>query len=127
MIRVALAGGFAFLVSVVLTMVVKRFALRIGAVATPKADRWHRTRIPLLGGVAIAGAVVAGAAAVPVRDPGMLLLLAGGLTLLAIGAVDDARPLKPQSKLVAQIVVAAALAGLGLQLRLTGYPPLDIV
>ena len=58
MTRVALAGGFAFLVSVVLTMVVKRFALRIGAVATPKADRWHRTRIPLLGGVAIAGAVV---------------------------------------------------------------------
>ena len=127
MTRVAIAGGFAFLVSVVLTMVVKRVALRIGAVATPKADRWHRTRIPLLGGVAIAGAVVAGAAAVPIRDPGMLLLLAGGLTLLAVGAIDDARPLKPQSKLVAQIVVAAALAGLGLQLRLTGYPPLDIV
>jgi UDP-GlcNAc:undecaprenyl-phosphate GlcNAc-1-phosphate transferase len=127
MTRVVLAGGFAFIAGLLLTVLVKRLALRVGAVAMPKADRWHRTRIPLMGGLAIAGAVVAGAAVVPIRDPGMLLLLGGGLTMLAVGALDDARPLKPQSKLVAQIVVAAALAGLGLQLRLTAYPPLDVV
>ncbi|HEY8548400.1 MAG TPA: hypothetical protein VIL35_00475 [Vicinamibacterales bacterium] len=127
MTTVALAGGLAFLASVVLTAVVKRVALRVGAVAIPKADRWHRTRVPLLGGVAIAAAVLVATVASPVRDAGILLLLAAGLALLVVGAVDDYRPLRPQSKLIAQILVASILAGLGLQLRLTGYPPLDVL
>src|SRR5688500_20342776 len=121
MITVILAGVLAFLVSVALTVLVKRVALRVGAVAVPGADRWHRGRVPLLGGLAIGAAVLAAAAVVPVRDVSMLWLLAGATVMMAVGAVDDIRPLKPQSKLVVQILVAAALAGLGLQLRLTGY------
>ena len=48
----------AFSVAVLLTLLVKRVALSVGVVAVPKPDRWHRGRIPLLGGVAIVGAVV---------------------------------------------------------------------
>ena len=127
MTQVILAAALAFAASFGLTVVVKRLALRIGAVAVPVADRWHRGRVPLLGGLAIGAAVLAVAAIIPVRDVSMLWLLAGATVMLAVGTVDDIRPLKPQSKLVVQILVAAALAGLGLQLRLTGYAALDVV
>jgi len=127
MTTVLVAAVLAFVASVSLTVLAKRLARRLGAVAVPMADRWHRTQVPLLGGLAIGAAVLGAAAVVPVRDAGMLWLLAGATVLMAVGTVDDIRPLKPQSKLVVQILVAAALAGLGLQLRLTGYAPLDIV
>jgi len=127
MTTVLVAAVLAFVASVSLTVLAKRLARRLGAVAVPVADRWHRTQVPLLGGLAIGAAVLGAAAVVPVRDAGMLWLLAGATVLMAVGTVDDIRPLKPQSKLVVQILVAAALAGLGLQLRLTGYAPLDIV
>jgi UDP-GlcNAc:undecaprenyl-phosphate GlcNAc-1-phosphate transferase len=127
MTTVIVAAVLAFVASVSLTVLAKRLARRLGAVAVPVADRWHRTQVPLLGGLAIGAAVLGAAAVVPVRDAGMLWLLAGATVLMAVGTVDDIRPLKPQSKLVVQILVAAALAGLGLQLRLTGYAPLDIV
>ena len=127
MITVILAAVLAFAVSFGLTVLVKRLAQRVGAVAVPVADRWHRGRVPLLGGLAIGAAVLVAAAVVPIRDIGMLWLLAGATVLLAVGTVDDLRPLKPQSKLVVQILVAAALAGLGLQLRLTGYAALDVL
>jgi UDP-GlcNAc:undecaprenyl-phosphate GlcNAc-1-phosphate transferase len=124
---VLLNGALALLVSVVLTALVRALAPRIGAVAVPKADRWHRTQIPLLGGTAVAGAVVIGALLVPVRDHGIWALLGGALTLCLVGLVDDLRPLKPQTKLVSQIIVASVTAAIGLQLRLTGYPVLDVV
>jgi len=127
MITVILAAVLAFAVSFGLTVLVKRLAQRVGAVAVPVADRWHRGRVPLLGGLAIGAAVLVAAAVVPIRDIGMLWLLAGATVLMAVGTVDDLRPLKPQSKLVVQILVAAALAGLGLQLRLTGYAALDVL
>ena len=59
--QLILPGALAFLVSVALTMAMRRLAPRVGAVAVPKADRWHRTQIPLLGGAAIAAAVVTAA------------------------------------------------------------------
>ncbi len=127
MSSVILATVLAGVVSFALTLVVKRLAPRLGAVAIPVADRWNRRQVPLLGGLAMGAAVLVAAAAVPIRDVSMLWLLAGSTLLMAVGTVDDLRPLKPQSKLVVQILVAAALAGLGLQLRLTGYAALDVL
>jgi UDP-GlcNAc:undecaprenyl-phosphate GlcNAc-1-phosphate transferase len=110
-----------------MTLAVKPVALRLGAVAVPKADRWHRGQIPLLGGAAIAIAVVVIALAAPVRDRAIWTLLGGALTLCVVGLMDDVRPLKPQTKLIWQIVVASIITAAGLQLHLTGYPFLDVV
>ena len=127
MSSVILATVLAGVLSFALTLLAKRLAPRLGAVAVPEADRWNRRHVPLLGGLAIWIAVVVAAVVVPVRDISMLCLLGVATLLMAVGTVDDLRPLKPQSKLVVQILVAAALAGLGLQLRLTGYAALDVV
>jgi UDP-GlcNAc:undecaprenyl-phosphate GlcNAc-1-phosphate transferase len=120
-------GLLAFAVSLALTAIVARLARHAGIVAEPRADRWHRRQVPLLGGVAIVVTVVLGTAAAQVRDPLVWILLGGGLALAATGLVDDLRALKPQTKFVVQILVAAALTGLGLRLALTGLPLVDLL
>jgi UDP-GlcNAc:undecaprenyl-phosphate GlcNAc-1-phosphate transferase len=93
--------------------------------AVPKADRWHRSRIPLLGGVAITGAVLLAAAVVPGLSGQAWRLIAAAVVLAVVGLIDDVRPIRPQTKLVAQLVVASALAGSGLTLGLTRVMALD--
>lgn len=127
MVVVAVSGVVAFVLSVAFTLVVKRLALQAGIVATPKADRWHRGAIPLLGGAAIFFAVVLTALALPGPTTGLWVLLAGAGALFFVGLADDLRPVKPQTKLIAQILVAAGLAAAGLQLRLTDNAVLDVL
>ena len=52
LLAVALLVG-SFALSALLTALAKRLAPRIGLVAHPKADRYHRSIIPLGGGIAI--------------------------------------------------------------------------
>lgn len=122
-----LPGTATFLLGLLLTLLVRRGALRLGVVAVPKVDRWHRRQVAMLGGVAMAGAILAGALLAPVRDSGVWILLGGALTLGGVGLADDLAPLKPQTKLIAQILVAAAIASFGLALNLTGYPLLNVL
>ncbi len=51
--------------------------------------------------------------------------MGGALTLFAVGLADDVREMRPWTKLTAQVAVAAVMAGVGLQLRLTHVPLLD--
>ena len=127
MVTLITAASVTFMLSVVATLAARRFALRAGVVAIPSLDRWHRSAVPLLGGLAVAAAVIVGVALFGVRDPGILALLAAGMVLLLVGLVDDLRSMRPQFKLVWQVIVAAGLISLGLQLRLTGQPSLDII
>jgi UDP-GlcNAc:undecaprenyl-phosphate GlcNAc-1-phosphate transferase len=109
----------AFAVGLAATVAAERLARRAGLVTQPREDRWHRQPVPLLGGVAIVVALLAGLAAarLPVGRFGPFLLTA--IIMGAVGLRDDVRPLRPQTKLVAQIVLAAVLIQLGYVLPLT--------
>ena len=43
----------SFALAIALVPLARRLAIRIGVVAHPRADRWHRTVVPMLGGIAI--------------------------------------------------------------------------
>ncbi len=102
-------------------------AHRLGAVARPRGDRWHQRPIPLLGGLALAFGTLA--AIVPMLDPAapLFVIVAGGAACVAVGLVDDLRPLKAQTKLTAQLLVAAAVVSAGLRLPVTGVVWLDML
>lgn len=123
----AVSGLLALILSVILTACCKKLASRLQAFDVPRADRWGREPVPVLGGVAIFLAVL-----IPnlfffsALDAPMRILLAGGSVIFVLGLVDDFRPLEPRTKLVVQVLVAAAVVGLGLQLRLTSYPLLNV-
>jgi UDP-GlcNAc:undecaprenyl-phosphate GlcNAc-1-phosphate transferase len=122
-----ISGLCGFVLALVLAQLCKPLAHRLGVVARPKADRWHRREIPLLGGVAIACAVLITAAMFSLGNRQLLVLLLGGASLFVVGLIDDIRPFRPQTKLILQMLAAAAMAAFGLQLRLTGVPGLDFL
>jgi UDP-GlcNAc:undecaprenyl-phosphate GlcNAc-1-phosphate transferase len=105
---------------------VKILAVRIGCVAAPKADRWHRRSTPLLGGLAIAAVVLVGGLTVsPLQHVG--LILACGAIVAAVGLIDDLISLKSSSKLIAEIMLASALVYSGHRLHWTGSLTLDVL
>ncbi len=117
----------AFVLVVLLTPLVKRVAEQTGLVAMPKADRWHRTRIPLMGGVGIVlAAVVAVLLGQPTSMP-VWVLLACATGLAVVGFIDDVRVLRPQTKLFLQIFAAAVMTVVGLQFQFTGVVVIDML
>lgn len=125
--RLVLGSLLAFLVSFLLTPLVRRYAQRIGAVASPRGDRWHQRSTPLLGGVAIYAAIVGGFIIFwPHLPAGARLILAGSTLLFLVGLYDDYRSLKAPIKLVAQLIVASLVVYFGRRLPWTDSQALNI-
>ena len=112
--------GTAFLIaliaSLVLVPVCRLVALRLGFVAAPRADRWHRRPIALLGGVAIGVSLFL--QAIVVGDVTQLgVLLSSAAVIFAMGLADDIWSLKPATKLVIEIGVASMFLFFGYHLN----------
>ena len=142
--RTALASlaGLAAAIAIVLavTPLVRRLALRIGAVDRPGPRSVHRVPVPYLGGVAIFAGLCAGLGAVATVRPGVLAgnglsligIALGGLFILALGVADDlgrlwvhrypwlgdaeGRGLRPAAKLVGEVAAALILCVCGLRI-----------
>jgi UDP-GlcNAc:undecaprenyl-phosphate/decaprenyl-phosphate GlcNAc-1-phosphate transferase len=108
-------------ISATLTPLAARLARRIGAVDFPRERGLAQRETPLLGGIAILAAVlVAGIIWLPatIKLPHTLgragsggtvhmwLVMAGAVVITLVGAIDDARPLRPGVKLVGQVAAA---------------------
>ncbi|MCC7130712.1 MAG: hypothetical protein IT297_09980 [Anaerolineae bacterium] len=116
----ALPFGLALAFNLLLIPLARRLSVRVGRVAAPRADRWHTQPTPTLGGVGIFAAFALalilswglggldGAAGVPAWG-----FLSGSALLFAVGLYDEFRPLSPAAKLVAQILAATLVIGLG--------------
>lgn len=130
----------SFVLSAALTAAAKNLAPRAGFVAHPAADRYHKTVIPLGGGIAIfatlAVFIITAAAAVRLLFvPGhfggfaeraniepadflgkinqLAVILLGLLVLFAVGLWDDKKHLGPFFKLAVQFAVAVVAAAFG--------------
>lgn len=138
-----LAFLVATAVAALLTPLAGRLARRVGAIAYPSDRGLARSPTPELGGLAILAAVLLAAVIwLPARVPLQLApgypqgsagvvrtwpVLGGAALIALIGALDDARDLKPLVKLAGQIgaaVIAATVGGAvikGLQVPVLGY------
>jgi UDP-GlcNAc:undecaprenyl-phosphate GlcNAc-1-phosphate transferase len=104
---------------IVLTPFAKRLAFRVNAVSQPKADRWNDKPVPLLGGVALYGAAIGAGTLVHGLGGLVLPVVLAGSAMFALGLVDDLMPLKPSTKLTAQIAIACAVLTAGVVLDWT--------
>ena len=93
------------------TLACERLAARLGLVVAPRADRWHRRPVALLGGVAIMLGVLPALAWTGGLRGRLAELTLVALAMGAVGLVDDIRPLRPPVKLVAQIALAGPPGG----------------
>ena len=117
--------GGSFILSAVLTPIVRRIAIASGRVAVPKDDRWHRKETALLGGVSMFGAMTtAWVVAVwimgwSVYGHPVLPIMLGAGAMFGLGLADDLVNMDPQHKLAGQIVIASILMFFGFRLGWT--------
>ncbi len=128
MIPVVAASGLAFLGSLVATPIMRRLAFRLGATDIPDARRVHTRPTARAGGVAVFAAAALALAVfgeLPARlTPGVL---AGAVLLLGVGLVDDIRSLRPERKLLLQMLAAGLAVLGGLRFAFFGpTPPLPL-
>jgi UDP-GlcNAc:undecaprenyl-phosphate GlcNAc-1-phosphate transferase len=102
-----------------LTLLTRKVALRYGKIAKPQEDRWHSKPTALLGGVAIYFTFLIAALifVIPIKRE-FLGILAGGTFLFALGVVDDLQPVKPYTKLIAQIIAAVVAILFGIRMEM---------
>jgi len=114
----------AFILAVALVPLCRRLAVRVGRVAQPRADRWHRRPIAMLGGVAIAIALFASTSLFDVVTTRPIV---AGCALLAFltGLVDDLTTLKASTKLIVQIALGSALLFFGYRINWVDSMTLD--
>lgn len=97
-----------FVLALAFVPVCRIIATRTGLVAHPRNDRWHRQIVPMLGGCAMAVALLVGTlssgAAAQVIVP-----LSCAMAIFILGLVDDVLALKPATKLIVEIALAATL------------------
>lgn len=123
----------AAVVSFLLTPMARRFAFLVGAVDRPDPRKIHRHPTARLGGLAVVAGfcapwlllyVLDNRVAHIVRDHETLVftLLGAGITLFAVGVVDDIRGLSPGTKLVFQVLVAGGMFLGGYQITELSIP-----
>ncbi len=122
---------FAFFITVLLTPVVRRYALRWKLGDKPNGRKIHTNVIPHLGGIAIVLGTVAGLFAYNVTslagDNWISLLqkiLPPVALIVILGLVDDMKSLRALQKLTVQVMGSLILAVSGFVL-FTGIPGLD--
>ena len=119
-----LVAGAAFVAALLLTAVVRKFALSFRVVDVPNARSSHAVPTPRGGGLAsvIAASVVIAAltAMDRVAVDVFMALVPGGLFVAGVGFIDDRWPLPAKVRLLVHVAAAVwALAWLG------GLPPLQ--
>ena len=103
----------AFLISLLMTPLVKKLAFRVGAVDRPEARKVHSRLMPRMGGLAIFLGFTITILLVEPMTKSNIGLLAGGLLILLLGLADDIVGVSPRMKLLGQIIAAGVLVGFG--------------
>lgn len=131
-----LAVAASTILAIALTPLVRMLARRVGMVAKPKTDRWHKKPTAMLGGVAIWLAVVISYFAfirpATVQNwghfPGSFLdvVIGASTFLFLVGLADDLLHTKPYQKLIGQVMGTAFVIYYGLTLPWTSYSSLNV-
>src|SRR6266478_6502581 len=114
-----LAVAASLILALVLTPVVRTFARRLGVVAKPKTDRWHKKPTAMLGGVAIWLSVVTTYLLFVPHTPYGWVILKASSFLFLVGLIDDLIHTKPYQKLIGQVLGSAFVVYYGLSLPWT--------
>jgi UDP-GlcNAc:undecaprenyl-phosphate/decaprenyl-phosphate GlcNAc-1-phosphate transferase len=123
----------ATLTSASLTPLIRRVALRFGAVSPSGGRHIHQRSIPRLGGLAVCVGFFAPLIGLFVAESSVagtfradlakvIALFAGGVAMCIVGVVDDVRGIRASHKLLVQFAVAAAAYACGYRIDAISLP-----
>ncbi|MFH1847743.1 MAG: hypothetical protein ABH825_00825 [Candidatus Omnitrophota bacterium] len=112
--------------SLVLTPLVRVFAVRYKFVVFPKKDRWRSRVVASLGGVSIFASFLVSYLVFTGYDIKTVGFIAGGLGIFTLGLLDDIIHIKADTKLLGQIMIACAMIMCGIRFHITATPLINI-
>ncbi|HEX9992187.1 MAG TPA: MraY family glycosyltransferase [Acidimicrobiales bacterium] len=129
--RYAIPFLVAVLTTIVLTPLVRRAAVRLGAVVAPDERRVHPAPLPTLGGVAMFVALVAAMGAAWASgdfeeafegssEP--LGIVLGAAVIVAVGVLDDLREVSAPAKLAGMVLAGSVLSLFGVSILFFRIP-----
>ncbi|KYC81855.1 MraY family glycosyltransferase [Heyndrickxia faecalis] len=111
-----------FMLTILLTPLIKKLAIRIGAVDKPNQRKVHMKVMPRLGGLAIYISFIAGVLLFQPDSSHSLPILLGSLIIVITGMVDDVRELSPRVKLIGQLAAALVVVLSGIHVEFINLP-----
>lgn len=109
-------------VTFIATPIVKRLAIRIGAIDRPNERKVHATLMPRLGGLAIYIGVVASVWWMVDDYKEILAIMIAATVVLITGIIDDRIELRPLVKLMGQLLAAVIVVYFGMQMEFIHLP-----
>jgi UDP-GlcNAc:undecaprenyl-phosphate GlcNAc-1-phosphate transferase len=111
-----------FIISVLVTPLVKKLALKIGATDVPDTRKVHHKIMPRLGGLAIYISFILGFFILHPESPYKLPILLGSTVIIITGILDDIYQLSAKWKLVGQLIAAAVVIFGGVDVEFINLP-----
>jgi UDP-GlcNAc:undecaprenyl-phosphate/decaprenyl-phosphate GlcNAc-1-phosphate transferase len=111
-----------FITVLLITPLVIKLAVKIGAVDSPNKRKVHQKIMPRLGGLAIFIGVGAGYFASDLQNAPLTGITIGAFIIIITGVLDDKYQLSAKYKLVGQILAALIVAKTGLLIDLLNIP-----
>ena len=120
--------GVPLVLTIVLTPIIKKLAIKINAVDHPEERKVHTKVMPRLGGLAIYLSSSIGILLFSDITAGPLLwIMLASLVIIILGIIDDIKPLSAKIKLVFQIAAASIVIYGGIDIQFINVPMSDKV
>lgn len=107
--HILLIVATCFLVTFLMTFIVKKAAYHVGAMDIPDARKVHKKPMPRLGGLGIYAGFLLGYMLFGVESTQMNSILIGSFIIIILGICDDIKPLNAKIKMLGQIAAACVL------------------
>ena len=111
----------AFILSLLLTPIVRMIMLRLGVVNKPNKQRWNQRTVALMGGIAIFTSFLIATLLNIELDNRISIVLSGAGIIFFLGVFDDLIGTHPAIKFGVQFVVAVAFSVLAGPIRILPY------
>lgn len=114
--------AIAMVITLATTPLVKKLAIRWGAVDKPDHRKVHTRLMPRLGGLAIYIAFAICFFLFVPKTKEALGIFIGATVIVITGAIDDRYQISPKAKLLGQIIAAAIVMAVGLRVEFINLP-----
>ncbi|MBA2877222.1 UDP-GlcNAc:undecaprenyl-phosphate GlcNAc-1-phosphate transferase [Anoxybacillus kamchatkensis] len=111
-----------FFTVLLITPLVIKFAIKIGAIDKPNERKVHQRVMPRLGGLAIFLGVIAGYCVTGLYNEKITAIATGACIIVMLGVLDDLFEITPKVKLLGQIVAAIIVVSSGLTIDFISIP-----
>lgn len=112
----------SFVTVLIVTPLVIKFAIRIGATDKPNHRKVHQKLMPRLGGLAIFIGVLVGYFVSGLNSERIITISLGALLIIIVGILDDLYELSAKIKFLAQIGIAVLIVSSGLKIDFLTIP-----